>query len=396
LRDARFFFDADRQQPLESRVPLLSSILFHKRVGTYHAKACRVAALARWIVRDVLQAPESGEHAARAGLLARTDLTTHMVRELTELQGTMGGIYAREEGAPEEVWRAIYYHYLPIGVEADAPPTRQTLGRAAIPWAGASLADKIDTVVSLFAAGERPTGTRDPFGLRRQAHGVAKILVDLPDLTGATVAVNLPDLLKQARQGLSAHAEPAVRIPEETEAEQSDLHGFLLDRFRYLFQQRGFGYDEVNAIAGSTRGLIEKPLDARRRMEALQAVRGSRDFEALAVAFKRVKNLATELKGGPVDQLDLLTEPAEAALVSEYRSRGEAMRRAVDAGDYQAAFKAAAGFRPVVDQFFNDVFVMVEEETLRRQRLTLVWRLHELLLELADISEIVPRNELNP
>jgi glycyl-tRNA synthetase beta chain len=99
-----------------------------------------------------------------------------------------------------------------------------------------------------------------------------------------------------------------------------------------------------------------------------------------------VKNLATELKGGPVDQLDLLTEPAEAALVSEYRSRGEAMRRAVAAGDYQAAFKVAAGFRPVVDQFFNDVFVMVEEETLRRQRLTLVWRLHELLLDLADIS----------
>jgi glycyl-tRNA synthetase beta chain len=393
LRDARFFFDADRQRSLESRVPMLASILFHKRVGTYHAKAHRVAQLARWIVRDALQVPGSAAHAAQAGLLAKADLTSHMVRELTELQGTMGGIYAREEGLPEEIWRAIYYHYLPVGVEADTQPTRQALGRAGITWAGVALADKVDTVVSLFAAGERPTGTRDPLGLRRQAHGIARILVDLPALTDSAAVVNLPEVLAQARRGLAEHAEPATPVSEETDAERSDLHGFLLDRLRYLFQQRGFGYDEVNAIAGSSGGLIGRPLDVRHRLEALRAVRGSRDFEALAVAFKRVKNLATELTGGPVEPLDRLTEPAEAALLSEYRSRGEAIRRAVAACDYATAFKVASGFRPVVDRFFTDVFVMVEEEPLRRQRLTLVWRLHELLLELADISEIVPRND---
>ncbi len=107
-----------------------------------------------------------------------------MVRELTELQGTMGGIYAREEGLPEEIWKAIYYHYLPVGVEADAPPSRQQLGAAAVTWAAVSLADKLDSVVGMFSAGERPTGSRDPLGLRRQAQGAVKILADLPELTG--------------------------------------------------------------------------------------------------------------------------------------------------------------------------------------------------------------------
>ena len=392
LRDARFFFDTDRGRSLESRVPELASILFHKRLGSYLSKARRMAELAAWIAGEQLGAGDGAGLARQAGLLAKTDLTTHMVRELTELQGTMGGIYAREEGLPEQVWRAISLHYLPVGVEADAPPAREALGHAAVTWASVALADKLDTVVGLFAAGERPTGTRDPFGLRRQAHGLARILVDLPELTGLEPALRLPELLSQARTGLTVLAEAGIAVPAETSAERSDLEGFLVDRIRYLFQQRGFGYDEVNAIAGSSRGLAGDLLNGRRRLEALRAVRGTPDFEALAVAFKRVKNLARELVGQPVDTLDRLTTPAEMALLSEYHSRGGAIRRAVAAGDYAAAFRTASGFRPVVDQFFVDVFVMVEEESLRRQRLTLVWRLHELLLELADISEVVPRN----
>src|SRR6185369_14592503 len=128
--------------------------------------------------------PDLADYAARAARLSKADLTTDMVREFTELQGKMGGIYAREEGLPEEVWKAIYYHYLPIGVEANAAPTRAQLGKAAVTWAAAALADKLDTIVGLFAAGEKPTGSRDPYGLRRAAHGVFKILVDLPDLVG--------------------------------------------------------------------------------------------------------------------------------------------------------------------------------------------------------------------
>jgi len=290
---------------------------------------------------------------------------------------------------------AIYHHYLPVAVEAGAAPLRPELGPAAVVWAAVSVADKIDTLVSLFAAGERPTGTRDPFGLRRQAHGLLKTIVDLPEMTGLDVAVDLSALREEARRVLDALVEPGVSLPAPTSAEADDLTTFLAERLRYLFQQRGFAYDEVNAIAGSRRGLVAVPLDARLRLEALNKVRASADFEALAVAFKRVKNLSRELKAGPVETLDRLTEPAEVALLEEYRTRGEAVRSAAARRDYAEAFRQASLFRPAVDRFFTDVFVMVDDAALRDQRLTLLWRLHDLILDLADISEIVPQLELN-
>jgi glycyl-tRNA synthetase beta chain len=162
LRDARFFFEADRKQKLESHVEKLATLLFHKKLGSYAEKAERISALAATIARDLLKLPGAEEAARTAGRLAKADLGTDMVREMTELQGTMGGIYAREDGHPEEVWKAIYYHYLPVAIEADAAPTKDQLGSAAAAWAAVSLADKVDTVVSMFGAGERPTGSRDP------------------------------------------------------------------------------------------------------------------------------------------------------------------------------------------------------------------------------------------
>ncbi len=395
LRDARFFFDADRGHTLASRLPRLQTLLYHKKLGSYHAKAARLERLARWIAAEAYRAPDAAEAAATAGRLAKVDLITDMVRELTELQGTMGGIYAREEGLPEPIWRAIYQQYLPVGVEADAAPSRGELGAAAISWAALAAADKVDTLVALFAAGERPTGTRDPFGLRRQAHGLLKILVDLPELTGLGTLVDLVQVRAQARQGLTDLAEAGVTLVPESDGERGDLSTFLAERLRYLFQQRGFAYDEINAIAGARRGFVDVPLDARLRLEALHAVRVSADFEALAVAFKRVKNLAKELKGEPSPVLDRLTEPAERALAEEFASRGAAIGAAAARRDYAEAFRLASGFRGAVDRFFTEVFVMVDDLPLREQRLTLVWRLHELMLDLADISEIVPQAELN-
>jgi glycyl-tRNA synthetase beta chain len=394
LRDARFFFDADRRTPLEQHLGLLGTVLFHKKLGSYRSKAARVERLAGWLAAEVFGTPELAGHAAVAGRLAKADLVTGMVRELTELQGTMGGIYAREEGLPEAVWRAISFQYLPAAPELDAPPSRADLGAAAVTWAALSAADKADTLVSMFAAGERPTGTRDPFGLRRQAHGLLKVLVDLPELTGLQVAVNLAAVRRAARAALDDFAEPGVTPPASRD-EADDLGTFLAERLRYVFQQRGFSYDEVNAIAGSTRGFVEVPLDARLRLEALHRVRTLPDFEALAVAFKRVKNLSRELKAGPVEVLDRLTEPAEFALRDEFRVRGEQVRAAAARRDYLEAFRLASGFRPAVDRFFTDVFVMVDDAALREQRLTLIWRLHELMLDLADISEIAPQLELN-
>jgi glycyl-tRNA synthetase beta chain len=394
LRDARFFFDADRRTPLEQRLPALSTVLFHKKLGSYRAKADRVERLARHCAGEVFGRPDLAGAAATAGRLAKADLATDMVRELTELQGTMGGIYARLEGLAEPVWRAIYYHYLPASPEAGAPPAPADLGPAAVTWAAVSAADKLDTLVASFAAGERPTGTRDPYGLRRQAHGLLKVLVDLPDLAGVDAAVSLEALVRRARETLEACAEPGVTIPPATAGETADLMTFLAERLRYLFEQRGFPYDEVNAVAGARRGLVDDPHDSRLRLEALREVRTSADFEALAVAFKRVKNLSRELAGGPVDTARLMSEPAELALADEFRSRGERLRQAAARRDYVEAFRLAAGFRPAVDRFFAEVFVMVEDAALRRERLSLVWRLHDLMLELADISETAPHGEL--
>ncbi len=395
LRDARFFFDADRATSLEARVPALETLLFHKRLGSYRAKAERLERLAGWVAREVFGEGARAEEAALAGRLAKADLVTDMVRELTELQGTMGGIYAREEGLPEAVWRAIYNQYLPASVESDAPPSRADLGPAALPWAALALADKLDTIVGLFAAGERPTGTRDPMGLRRQAHGVMKILVDLRELTGLDAAVGLEAMLERARAEYAEGCGGGPALPEENQAERRDRAVFLEERLRFLFQQRGFGYDEVNAVAGARRSFLDAPFDARLRLEALQRVRALPEFEALAVAFKRVKNLARELPGEPSPSTGRLTEPAERGLLQEYETRGAAVRAAASRREYFEAFRLAAGFRERLDRFFTEVFVMVEDEGLRTERLSLVWRLHDLMLDLADISEIVPRSEPN-
>jgi glycyl-tRNA synthetase beta chain len=388
LRDARFFWDDDCRTTLEDRLPRLDTVLFHKRLGSYRAKALRLEALAGWVAAEVLAAPDAAPLARQAGRLAKADLATDMVRELTELQGTMGGIYARVQGLPEAVWRAIYLHYLPLGVEPSAPPSRADLGDAAVTWAAVAMADKLDTVVGLFAAGERPTGTRDPFGLRRQAQGLLRIIVDLPELAGIERPVPIARMLDEARQGVGDVQGPADAPGAWREA----VTAFLLDRLRYLFEQRGFAYDELNAVLGRAAGLPD-PLDARRRLEALRAVRSSADFEALAVAFRRVKNLSRDLPGPAVEATDRLTEPAEQALLAEFAARSASIRQAAAARRYDQAFRIASGFRPAVDRFFTDVFVMVDDAELRVQRLSLLRRLHELLLELADISEIVPATE---
>ncbi|MGH9373322.1 MAG: glycine--tRNA ligase subunit beta, partial [Vicinamibacterales bacterium] len=237
LRDARFFWETDRRTTLESRLERLHTLQFHKKLGSYRDKAQRIEALANWIAIEAFGKPEAAEHAGTAARLAKADLTTDMVFEFPELQGTMGGIYAREEGQPEGVWKAIYCHYLPIAVEADAPPARDQLGAAAVTWAAVSLADKLDTVTGLLHAGERATGSRDPFGLRRQMHGVVRILMDLPELAGIDRELSVAPLVVEARGlfgGAAAAADPAVT--------------FAVERVRFALEQRGYPVEIVRAV----------------------------------------------------------------------------------------------------------------------------------------------------
>lgn len=386
LRDAKFFWDADRKVTLESRLDRLHTVRFHKKLGSYRDKTERIAGLAEWIAKEAFgHGAEAAQTAAAAGRLAKTDLTTDMVFEFTELQGTMGGIYARAEGQPEQVWKAIYYHYLPIGVEADAPPSRAQLGTAAVSWAALSLADKADTFVALSAAGEKATGSRDPFGLRRQVQGAVRVLMDLPELTGIDREISLGAILDRAADGLSGS--PVEWSRPET---LSQAAAFSLERVRYALEQRGY---PVEIARAATSPADVRPLRARRVAEALSSMRSSEDFQALAVLFKRVKNISKDLTGDAALERGALTEPAEQALLGELDARRPRVEQAAAGADYKRAFTEIAGLRAPVDKFFTDVFVMADDPRLRTARLALMAELRDLILDLADISEIVPRTE---
>jgi len=387
LRDARFFWEADRKTALDARIDRLATLLFHKKLGSYKEKAERIGRLAEWIAREALGADEAAaKRAGTAARLAKADLTTDMVREFTELQGTMGGIYAREEGQPEEVWKAIYFHYLPVGVEADAPPTKQQLGRAAVTWAAVSLADKLDTIVGLFAAGEKPTGSRDPFGLRRAAQGIVKILVDAREYA-LTISMDIQTLIHRVYQGF-----PQYHGTSRDSWKELGLDEFFIDREAHLFEMRGFEAGEIRAV-GDHWG---HPDLALRRIEAVAKYRDSEDFKALGQLFKRVKNITKEFDHASLaghDVKPMLRERAEIQLADEIERRSPTIQAALRDARYADVMKEVVALREPVDRFFTDVMVMVDDVALRDARLGLLHRLKQQILEFADPSAIVQESK---
>jgi glycyl-tRNA synthetase beta chain len=377
LRDASFFWEADRKVPLASRIDRLSTLLFHKKLGTYKEKAERIATLAEWIAREAFGADEAtAKHAATAARLAKADLATDMVREFPELQGVMGGIYARAEGSPEEVWKAIYFHYLPVGVEADAPPSKAQLGKAAVTWAAVSLADKIDTTVGLFAAGEKPTGSRDPFALRRAAQGVVKVLADTPS------SRRIEDVVDRARAVYG-------QAVSEVAGWREGLFEFIREREVHLFERRGYEVGEAKAVAVHW----NDPNTARQCIEAVSKFRSSADFKAVAALFKRIKNITKDVDsaaGQPIDVLRArLREPAEIALADEIIRRGPIIQAALDQSRFVDVMQEIVSFKAPVDRFFTDVMVMVDDQALREARLAFLVRLKTQILRFADPSAIV-------
>ncbi len=387
LRDARFFWDADRQASLESRLARLETLQFHKQLGSYRAKGERIERLATWIATDVFGlSAELVEAAARAARLAKADLATDMVREFTELQGVMGGIYAREAGEPEAVWKAIYHHYLPVAVEAAGPPSPEALGAARSTWACVSLADKLDTLVGLFLAGERPTGSRDPFGLRRQAHGIVRLLAD----AGPGVRTHVGGLVGRA-------AAEFAGLPGL--GDLSGLPEFMYERIQHVLEARGSDRRNVRAVlAERGAGLAVNVADLQANLLALGEFSRSEQFRQLATAFKRVRNIARELTvPGEFDAWDrtqpaldgILKEPAEKALLAELTTRAPKIEGTASGGNFREAYAEAAGFEPVVARFFTEIFVMADDEKLKTARLRLLKRLERLILHLGDISELV-------
>jgi glycyl-tRNA synthetase beta chain len=338
FNDARFFWNVDQQRKLAERVEDLGKVTFQAKLGSYLEKTKRVVELVKKL--------GGNEHAQRAAHLCKADLTTEMVKEFTDLQGIVGGLYARHQGEPEAVAQAVYDHYKPLSMDGELPSTHEGLLVA--------LADKLDTLRSCFEIGLVPTGSKDPFALRRAAQGVVRILVE------AKLHYRLDDLAG------------------------GELREFLVDRIKYYFREiRGFKYDEVNAVLASGCG---KLTDVEARLAALAAVRPTENFEPLAASFKRIQNILKQAAFEPT-LLDpqLLEDGPERALYTDFVR----VRDAAKSESYPQALEQIASLRPRVDLFFDKVLVNAKDDLIRTNRLNL---LHNLLTEfstIADFSEIV-------
>jgi len=391
LRDARFFWEADRKATLESKVERLSTLLFHKKLGTYKDKVSRIETLARWIAKEGFGASDdTANHAALAARLCKADLATDMVREFPELQGVMGGVYARAEGQPEDVWKAIYHHYLPHAVEADAPPLKATLGKAAVSWASVSLADKLDTLVGLFAAGEKPTGSRDPYGLRRAAQGVMKILVDFESLTGLKARPVLGPMIAEARASLGLSR-------NMTDQDQA-FRIFLMDRLRHLMSARGLGYEEIQVVTGSVDRLQAiSAADLVDWARELKKQVGTETFAKAAEAYTRAKKIVFQEWGDQEEAerrssaIEGLVEPAEHALrLSLDRVRND-VRASLAAGRPAKALEAIASIQPDISRFFDEVRVNVPDQKLKNARLSLLADFRDAVSEFGDLTVLAAK-----
>ncbi len=365
LADAAFFWDTDRKQPLEARAAGLAGIVFQRELGTLQAKSERVAALAASL------APGTGAEAdalQRAAVLAKCDLLTEMVGEFPELQGTMGRYYALHDGEAEDVALALEEQYLPR-FAGDALPG-SAIGRAL------ALAERLDTLAGIFAIGQKPSGVRDPYGLRRAALGVLRILVehDLP-----------LDLLALLREAVAAQP---VSAPDDL-AEQ--IFDFMMERLRAYSLDDTVGAAHFDAVLARR---PVQPADFHRRLQAVVAFSALPQASSLAAANKRIRNIlrqAPEMQQ-PVSE-QALREPAEQALYEALlAAEGEAAPR-LSEQDYTGALAGMAALREPVDEFFEHVLVMAEDPGLRANRIALLARLSALFLEVADIG-LLPAAEV--
>ena len=386
FNDARFFWQTDQKQSLRDRLDLLKHVTFQKELGSYYDKTIRTQRLASWLSETVKQAGFAIRPGIvhKAACLAKTDLTTELVKEFTELQGIVGGLYARVQVLDEHmnddvrqgISTAIYDHYKPQSMDDSVPRT--------VEGAVLSIADKADSIAGMFALGLIPSGSKDPFGLRRQANGIVKTIAE------HKLPVQLGALMQDAR--IRYHGSDAEKQFSPNLSFEEAVRAFFRERLEfYLRDARGFAYDVVNAVlaAGS-----DDVVDAVARAEAVTKVRPSADFESISVAFKRTKNILRQaIEAGKeiaqaVDSA-LLKESAERALaeqVPQTAKRVESLR--VDR-NYEAALLEIAKLRPAIDYFFDKVMVMVEDARLRANRLALLQTLLKEFSTIADFSEIV-------
>lgn len=371
LSDAQFFYRADLKVSAEERLEKLSGVLFQADLGSMRAKSKRIAALGRYLVDAVGGDPDLARQVERAATLCKTDLVSQVVVEFPKLQGVMGRVYAAVAGEPGDVPAAIEEHYRPARSGGALPETRT--------GALVAIADKMDSICGCFSVGLAPTGAADPYALRRQAIGVVQILR----------AMNLSLSLRALIQfGLSQFGDKtADRKDELTDA----IYRFFESRIDGILADHGFAKDSVAAITAVS---VDQIPDAWRRVEALDRIRAEADFGPLAVAFKRTVNILKKSDQDvgrkadlPLDE-SLFENPCEGALLQAYKAVKEKVAATVQDGDYEAALRQIATLKGPVDDFFEGVMVMAEDEAVRNNRLALLERLAGLFTNIADFSKI--------
>ena len=363
FKDARFFWDFDQKVPLAERVESLKNVTFQKELGSYHWKTEENLESASWLSEAAAKAGAKLDRTAlmEAVRLAKTDLTTELVKEFTELQGIVGGLYARAQGLGERVALAIYEQYTPASTDDDIPVSveGQLLG----------LADRIQTIAAMFGIGLQPTGSKDPFALRRAANAIVKILAES----------DLPLKLSEV-----AHSALTDDVKER------EVLAFLRERLHfYLKDVRGFAYDVVNAVLAADADDVR---DAMARAQALTAARASADFEAVSAAFKRINNILRQAaeKGFAVGSPDSVVLSAEAAkLYDAARALAPEVAKLRHERAYGEALAKIATLRPVVDAFFDKVMVLDPDAAVRGAHLGLIDGVLRGFSGIADFSEIV-------
>lgn len=364
LDDARFFYQEDRKVPLAKRGADLDQLTFHAHLGSYAEKSERLVQLGG-VICDSVGRDELKETVAEAAGLLKMDLTTEMVKEFTSLQGVMGGVYAREEGAADTIWQAIYDQYLPGST--DDPIPQGLVGQIV------GLADRIDTLVGIFGLGLKPSSSKDPFGLRRTAQGVVRIALE------GGLGIDLDLIAAKAFQLYGDRLELAGK--EILEA----WRPFLFDRVRYLLGLEGYAYDEIEAAVAV--GGTNLP-DVKARVDAIHSVRDEAGFLPIVLSAKRIANI---LKDGSEESLreEVLVESAERDLFDAFQVLRRETEEAEARADFISCLKQIAGFAEVLDRFFTEVLVMDENTELRNNRLALLQSIQRVISRTAELTRLV-------
>lgn len=364
LEDAKFFWQQDLKTPLKKRVSSLKKIIFQEKLGSYEEKAARLRKIVAYLA-DRLSQKKIKSDLIQAAELAKVDLLTEMVREFPSLQGKIGGLYAQKEGYPSTVWKAIYEHYQPLSLEESSP---LTLAGALL-----SIADKLDSVVGVIGLGIEVSGSRDPFGLRRNSQGVCKIILE------KKLNFSFSRLLDKV---IKVYGDRLKKDKNET---KEYCHNFFTSRLQYIYEKQGYRYDLVKAaLKADADNIYYSSL----RVKALDSLKNSAHFEPMILIAKRVNNILGQQPRYRIVP-DLFIEKEEKALYTTYSIINKNVQPLISQGDFLRAQRFIFRMRATIDDFFDNVLVMTEDKRLRRNRLALLQAISKLFLQIADYSQIV-------